>query len=406
MEINLPITAMIVDEDEERRASLRRLLIGARMGVVAECGFGIDGPTTAGEVAPDVVFIAVEEPSQRALRAIQNFKAANPLRPVIAHSTIADLDVFRAAMRAGVNDFLPQPLESGQVYDSVLTALRAAGAEIEGEGENEERGKIITVFGPKGGIGKSTISANLAAGLRRATEGSVLLIDFDLFFGDVSTLTGVEGLGSTAELAARARTLDRNEFFDALVIHEGTGVSVLPSAPRPRDWTTASAEQLQDLLDFAARYFDYVVVDTPGTFTESVVMAVEMSERALLVSSFDTSSIKDTGFVLSFLADSGVDMDKIKLVLNHTGAVETFTRAQIESSVGAPVFWEVPKDREVARATQTGQLVAATAPGSRAALSIADMACRLSGVQAVVRPGAGRFFGIARREGNERRALA
>jgi pilus assembly protein CpaE len=395
---------MLVDDDAARRASVREAAIAAGAEVCVECDQGRDAVAFAVEHNPALVLVAIDAGSVRAFRAIENLRRANPGRPLIAYSGSGDLALFRQAMHAGVEDFLPLPLDAGTLRSAIDTALDASASR--GNAAAPHRGTIYTVFGPKGGIGKTTISSNLGVTITRLTGESVLLIDLDLFFGDVAILTHVTPEVTVAELAWEVEDLTRERLFNALVPHE-SGMFILPSVRRPAEWESVDPSRLQSLIQFAVLYFDHVIIDTPGTFDETVAMAIEVADKALAVTSLDLASIKDIGLVLEFMAAADFPLDDVLVVLNHAGIGDLIAGDQVGDSLRLPVFWELPFDPAISRATQTGRLVASTTPGSRAASSLTEMACRLTGIRPREEPAPERPRGLLDRIlGHRRRATA
>src|SRR5690606_464394 len=117
--------------------------------------------------------------------------------------------------------------------------------------------------------------------------------------------------------------------------------------------------------------------DTPGTFSDTVALAIEMADIALAVTSLDMASIKDTLFVLEFMAESDYPTEKVHLVVNRASPNSEVSRTVLDDILAMPVFWEIPYDTAVGKASQTGRLVVEHAPDSRAAASLGDLAARL-----------------------------
>ena len=150
----------------------------------------------------------------------------------------------------------------------------------------------------------------------------------DTRFGDVAVMLDVQPKLTAIEAARSIRTLDRDEFRDSLVRHS-SGAYVLPSPKHPEDGEPMERDAVTALLAFAARIFDYVLVDTPGAWDESVKAAIEASNQVLLVTSVDIASIKDTSFVLDML-DGRVEEERLLLVLNHPNGANTIPAEDVQ----------------------------------------------------------------------------
>jgi pilus assembly protein CpaE len=286
-------------------------------------------------------------------------------------------------MVAGARDYLIRPLrpeDLSRAIDGVMEheekrRLRSSFGERR---ETVAHGTIITIFGAKGGIGKTTISTNLATALVRGTGSTVTLVDMDTRFGDVAIMMDVAVEQSIADLARHVDEMDRDTVRDYLVRHH-SGVMILPAPLHPTEWRNVTPAQITKIIDLLAQTYDYVVVDTPGTFNEIVAATLEAASIILLVTSMDIASIKDTALALEMLQSASVSEDKVKLMINHSTAANTLREEDVERVLEYKVFWRIPHDLNVATSTQLGQPVIITKPFARVSCSIIDLASALSG---------------------------
>jgi pilus assembly protein CpaE len=381
---------MVIDEAIPSRAEVRALLARAGYGVAAESGYGIEAVSLFEEKQPALVLVSVEEPLTRAFQTIESIHSRAPGVPIVAYSSQTDVATLRQAMRAGVRDFLPQPLKLPALASALmpLASVGAAGVfdEAGAKPAGPAAGVVIAVLGAKGGIGKSTIATNLAATLASRGEDSVLIIDLDTRFGDVAIMMDLEPRHTVSDVAAQIARLDRDAFMAGLLRHS-SGAFVLPSAKNPTQWKTITTDQVRQLVAFAQRLFDYVILDTPGAFNELVATAIEIASQVLLVTSVDLASIKDTAFVLDVLQREGFPTDRLLVTVNHANGANTVTGAQVEKVLHHPVFWELPHDSSITRAAQVGQPVVLESPKSDAARSFAGLATKLGGPAPAARGG-------------------
>ncbi len=376
---------MIIDENGPFRQELQAMLTPARLAVVAESGYGVEAASLAEDTKPDLILAAVEDPTARAIQTIEAVRGILPDVPVIAYSSTTDFGVVRQVMHAGVKDLLAQPLKAGELLAAIELAMRGVDASTEKiENPNVQgtrlssAGTVLTVFGAKGGIGKTTITTNVATAIAKNTDSSVLVIDLDTRFGDVAIMMDIEPRYTVAQLAANVSTLDRDTFKQALVQHE-SGVYVLPSPKHPNEWRSVQADEIKELIRFAARMFDYVILDTPGAFNDIVGTAIEAATQVLVVTSVDMASIKDTSFILDLLESESFPEDRLLLTVNHANGANTIRAGDIERVLRKRVYWEIPHDNEVTLATQVGKPVVLAKPRSRAAQNIKALSLKITG---------------------------
>ena len=256
--------------------------------------------------------------------------------------------------------------------------------------ENQsETGAIITVFGAhSAGIGRTTIAINLAAALVQRAGQSVALVDLDTRFGDVAILMDIPVERSIADLAMPEEEIDREMLQDCLYTHN-TGVTILPAPIRPDEWRRVRACHVGPMSALLAQTYDYVILDTPGTFNDIVARALELATVVLLVTTPDTASLKDTRLAIDMLRSWNYPKKKVRLVVSalqleggaHMGVkgaanVESKEVAQV---LGKQVFWIIPYGRHIHRKVTWGMPVVASNPNSKAAKSVIQLARALTG---------------------------
>ncbi|MGK2966778.1 MAG: P-loop NTPase [Tepidiformaceae bacterium] len=375
---------IVVDPDRESAAEVAKLLSDVGFNVSASTGYGVEAYTLAQQLRPDIVLMRVEEPLVRPVQTLTGLSEGIPDLPVVVYSSQANARLMRQAMVAGATDFLIEPLRDEEVEVSVMRALERKERESQrAKGEVNAvvpHGTIITIFGAKGGIGKTTIASNLAVALATEAHQSVALVDMDTRFGDVAITMDIEVDKSIADLARNLDTVDRSTLNEYLVEHE-SGVHILPAPRRPSDWRNLTAHHIRDVIDVLAQTHDFVILDTPGTFNEVVATAIEVGTMILLITTLDMASIKDTGLALEMLRERfGSDDDRIKVILNRAGQDMGVNEKDVEQTLEAPIWWKIPHDNEVVKAAQLGRPIVMTRPNSRVSTEIREMSRSLAGV--------------------------
>ncbi len=374
----------VIDQDPASRAEIQKLLAVSGFSVLGEAGYGIEAVSLAKTTSPDVIVIAVEEPVVRALQTVEALADLLPQTPIIGYSTIRESGAMRNAMLAGVKDYLVSPVKEEDLINSIHTVMAQEDrrrARMAGEADEPvAAGTVITVFGAKGGIGKTTIATNLATALVQKTNQSVVLVDLDTRFGDVAILMDVPVERSIADLAMPEDEITRDMLQECLYTHN-TGVAILPAPIRPTDWRNVHAGHIERVVTLLTQTYDYVILDTPGTFNDIVARALELAAMVVLVATVDMASLKDTLLALDMLRSWNFPQDKVKLVINATNEASNVQPQEVKRMLGRDVFWSIPYDRNISTATQLGMPVVVAKPQSKAAESLVEMAFALSGVR-------------------------
>jgi pilus assembly protein CpaE len=375
---------VVIGQEPNSRAEVQKMLALSGFAVLGEAGYGMEAMTLARQAEPDVVVIAIEEPLIRALQTVEAMVDLLPRSPVVGFSSIRDPNAMRKAMLAGVKDYLSAPVKEEELINSIHTVLaqeERRQARISGEmDEPVAAGTVITVFGAKGGIGKTTIATNLATALVQKTNQSVVVVDLDTRFGDVAILMDIPVERSIADMAIPEEEINRDYLQECIYTHN-TGVAILPAPIRPTDWRSVHAGHIERIVNLLCQTHDYVILDTPGTFNDIVARALELATMVVLVATVDMASLKDTLLAIDMLRSWNFPQEKIKLVINATNEATNVQPNEVKRMLGREVFWSIPYDRNISTATQLGMPVVVAKPQSKASESIVEMAQALSGVK-------------------------
>jgi len=388
--------AVILDPSAENRAEAHRVLAMAGVNVIAEGGHGVEGHTLVGESRPDCVLLSLEAPVARGLQTLEAVAASFPATPVIAYSTIADGPSVRQAMLAGAADYLSFPLAGKDAVESIARALERAASQAPaaGQAKGAGAGMIVTVFGAKGGTGKTTIATNLAVALAKTQDAAVAVVDLDQRFGDVAIMMDTKVETSLADAARDAAQLDRGSIKRYLTKHE-SGVFLLPAPTEPTDWDAVTPPQIVQIVRLLAQTHDYVILDTPGAFNEIIAAALDLATIVLLITSPEMSSVKNSGLVLKMLRSWSFPEEKLRLTVNHANRVNSVSAADVGKTLDMSVFWSVPHDEAVLRSVQVGKPVVTLRPNSSAAGNIRKLAESIGG--AAAKSANGQKHGLIRR---------
>jgi pilus assembly protein CpaE len=376
---------IVVDPDRESSAEIQKMLTMLGFGVIASAGYGVEAFTLCHQMRPDLVLMRIEEPLVRPVQTLSRINDGMPDLPIIVFSTEANIRLMRQSMVSGASDYLTEPLVAEDLESAIMRVLERKEREgMRRRGELADpvaQGTIITVFGAKGGIGKTTISSNLAVALASEAHQTVALVDMDTRFGDVAITMDIPVERSIADLARNLDNVDRNTLRDYLVQHE-SGVRILPAPTRPSDWRNLTAQHIRDVVDVLAQTHDFVILDTPGTFNEIVAAAIEVGTMILLITTLDMASIKDTVLALEMLHERfGNDEERIKVVLNRAGMDTGVREKDVERTLDAELWWRIPQDNEVVRAAQLGRPIVMSRPNSKVSIEIRDIARALAGIR-------------------------
>ena len=248
--------------------------------------------------------------------------------------------IVETGLAVGAADVLvlPQPAET------LVFALRKAAAAA--ASANGDRGKVVTVFSPKGGSGKTVLATNLAAATARSGVDT-LLIDLDLQFGDSALTLAVSPRATIADLAASAGDIDLEKLKAFVSTDSRTGLSLLPAPKRPEEADLVGAPQLAAILEAARSGFGAVVIDTGPLFDAPMLAALDHTEQLLLVCNPEVTSLKNVRIGLETIDRLGFPRERVSLVANRIGAAGAVALDDIEDALDTKIAFELPDDPEV-----------------------------------------------------------
>jgi pilus assembly protein CpaE len=238
-------------------------------------------------------------------------------------------------------------------------------------------GRMICVLGLKGGGGKTLTSSNLATAL--ATAGhSVAIVDLDLQFGDVGLSLGVAPERTVYDLVRSGGSLDAEKLADFLTVHP-SGVRALLAPARPDQAGVVTAEFLAEVYPLLRSMHEFVIIDTPPSFTPEVIGAVDASSEVCVVATLDSLALKNGKLGLETLERMNY-RGRIRLVLNRADSNVGISREDVVAVMGIVPDVLVPSDRNITRSVNQGEPItlmqrrseAAKAFNALAALYVAD----------------------------------
>lgn len=171
--------------------------------------------------------------------------------------------------------------------------------------------EVIVITSGKGGVGKTTSTANIGAGLARMNQ-KVVLVDTDIGLRNLDVVMGLENriiynLVDVVEGNCRVKqALIRDRHYPNLYL--------LPSA-QTRDKSAVTPEQIIKLVDSLKEVFDYILLDCPAGIEQGFRNAIAAAGRAVVITTPEVSSIRDADRIVGLLESAGIK--KIDLVVNR-----------------------------------------------------------------------------------------
>ncbi len=363
MSVQEKIKVLIVDDIAETRENIRRMLqFDNNIEVVGTARTGKEAIQISQQAKPDVIVMDINMPDMDGITATQEIKKKAAYIQVIILSVQSDPSYMRRAMLAGARDFLTKP----PMIDELTDAVRRAGVLAQDErkksaqvftaipvdgqkimpGASTPMGKVVVVYSPKGGTGRTTIATNLSIALH-SEDNKVALVDGNLRFGDVAVFLNEQGKNTVLDLAPRVDELDPDVVREVMVTHRASGVDILAAPPKPEMADKVSGEQFSKLLNYLRRIYAYIIVDTASDLTESVQSALDVADLVVLITTQDIPSIKNANLFLSLADATGIRRDHILFVMNRFDKRVAITPERVGESLRQEIVVVIPFDDRI-----------------------------------------------------------
>jgi pilus assembly protein CpaE len=311
-----------------------------------------------------------------------NLRVTRPAVSVILVRRRVDTSVLAEALRSGMREVVEERDLTGlgeaikraqQVYRAVAGPSPRA--------EDHTVGKQITVFSPKGGVGKTTIAANLAVALADREDVRVCLVDLDLGFGDVAITLQLFPARTIADAVALESEMDFSVLEPLLTPHRrGFSTLVAPVQPDAKD--SIPAALVSRIFALLKANFDYVIVDTSPAFDEHVLQAFDETDELILVTTLDVPTLKNVKIACETLDLLNFPKPRRHLVLNRADDKVGLDPEKVEHTLDMRITQAIPTSSEVANATNAGEPIVASHPRHPVSQAISRLADSVTGVGA------------------------
>jgi pilus assembly protein CpaE len=293
-------------------------------------------------------------------------------------SVQGEADYLRRSMLAGAREFLVKPFSSDeltssirQVYtreqdkltriaglpaaSSAASAVAVRPASATTEREDGEPGRVVAVFGPKGGVGRTTLAVNLAVAAATELGQRTCLVDASFQFGDIGVLLNLNPKNkSIADVIPELEHGDI-ESIDTMVINHSAGIKVLLAPPSPEMAELITPAGAKRMVEALRASNDLVVIDCMASFNDTTLAILDLADTVLTMLSLEITSIKNIRLFLEVADQLGYSQDKIRLVLNRADSSLGIRVADVEHSIGRRVDHTIVSDgRSVVYALNRG----------------------------------------------------
>ena len=311
-----------------------------------------------------------------ALGICEDLRISRPTVSVILIVASLDTAVLTRAIKSGARDVV-----QGDDVEAVAAAIRQAHqffVALRGPAGAQRLGRVVTVFSPKGGVGKTTMAVNLALALTEGGARKVCLVDLDLAFGDVAITMQLFPTHSIEQAIGAEDAIDLAMLQGLLTRHQDS-LMVLAAPPHPDMRERVTPVLVSRILRSLKEGFDYVVVDTAPSFDDQVLTALDETDECVIVATLDVPTLKNVKVALETLEMLNIASGHRHLMLNRADDAVGIGADKVEAILGMEIASKVATSMAVAAATNAGTPIVADQPHHPASTAIRKLAATLTG---------------------------
>ena len=305
-------------------------------------------------------------------------RTLHPATTVVLIRHELEPEVFALAMQVGIGAVVAA--DDPAALGAALGRARNTWEAINGPSATDvadRNGRVLTVFSPKGGVGKTTMSVNLGLALTLAGH-RVCVVDLDLSFGDVAITLQLIPEHTIAEAVDSEHDLDFSMIQTLLTSHS-SGLTILAAPTHPEGRDHVSASLVRRVIQTLRHNFDYIVIDTPPGFDDQVLGAFDETDECVIVATLDVPTIKNTKVAIETLDLLQIVRNNRHLVLNRADEEVGLSQANVEEILRMKVSVSLPSALAVASATNHGQPIVMSKPDHPVSRAISSLARQLVG---------------------------
>ncbi len=335
------------------------------------------------EAAGYSLIVIDEIPATTTVGAIVTELRAEPRTaalPILAVAQTDDVEARIALLESGADDVITKPFDAAELeariealslrFQRAQDGRSVASAPI----GNPQARRVVTVFSPKGGVGTTTVATNLALLAAERHPNRVVIIDFDLSFGQVASHLNLQPKQTLLELIRDENALNEVELFRTYAVHHASGLQLLAAPPTPGFAPLFTGEHAERIVARALEAYEIVVIDAGASLDERMLALFSRSDVVIIPVLPEIPALNAVHLLLDQMSETGAVGATTMFVLNNAFARDLLRRGDIESALGAKITSDLPYDPFIyLKAANEGVPVVRSAPKTVPAARLRDL---------------------------------
>ena len=297
-----------------------------------------------------------------AIQLVKELAQLLPTVPTVVLATPQRIVELQDALLAGAADFIAFPLDPRQFITTVERARRGGARTMQAHASQStamvpashhhhavavrQKSKTVVVASLKGGVGRSTIAANLALNLRQRTGKEVILVEAHHGLGHLALMLNLYPRNTIANLDGESNV--DIDLIQGLLQYHGSGVRLLSAPLDATDLVELSTDTWQQILRLLGELAAYVVVDTSAHADPVLSEMLSLANDIIVITGADIAGLRDARILLQSLRHENVVEGQIHLVLNRAGTQGGLDERVVHDQLREAVAVSLPEDAPLA----------------------------------------------------------
>jgi pilus assembly protein CpaE len=300
---------------------------------------GTDALKLAEERPPDLIILDVMMPEMDGYEVCRRLRKnrATARLPIMMLTSQDSLEEKVKGFEAGVDDYMIKPFHPQELQARIAVLLRRAAPQQSAPIAEPGQGKTIAVFSLRGGVGVSTVAANLAVGLAQLWGVPTVLVDLALTAGHGALMLNLSPRTTWADLAQPALEEIDADLINQVLLTHASGTRVLAAPRRAEQGELLTAKKITGVLKILSQNFQYVVLDLPHDLRDTSLAGLDQANEIMVLLAPELAAVMNASRTLEVFETLRYPKEKVRVTLNHISEGRDLARAGIEDALKRPI---------------------------------------------------------------------
>ncbi len=356
------IKIFVVDDSVETRGLVKRYIeFNESFEVVGEAGSGEETLEKLRLIKPDIVLMDINMPNGNGLETTEEISKKYPEVIVVIMSVQKEAEYLKKAMLSGAREYIIKPFNLEILNNTIMSAYDKSKDRIKNfdssKTKEEINGEIIAFYSSKGGVGKSILASNYGLLLSKLQDEKVIIVDFDLLFGDIALLFDIKSRVNVFTLVEEGDDISMNNIYRN-IYHYSDNLDILLSPSSPEFAETIKGKNIENIILELKKNYQHIIIDLSTDFNETTIMSLDLADYINYISTPDLLSVKNTKIGMEVLNSLNYKDEKVRLVINQSNVYKSLEAADIKKILNRSIYFSVPYDQKaVNESILTGQMI-------------------------------------------------